>query len=494
MQLMLAGVIIVKKRELTAQELQRRAAKKQKEIEKWERQKARPKRNYYLIYLVFIVSLIYVTDEVASQIGTLMKTEIANDLMAKFGDSSVGALDIVSFIAIPFQVLSIFYKPLSDRFGRKIFLVINTLGMSLGMLIIALSNGLALYIIGSVIIFFFVPHDMQVVYIMESAPAKHRAKIYSTIKCIATVGIMLVPLFRKLFMHDASQWRAVYFVPALIGLVSSFIALLCARETDAFIDSRLAYLKMSDGELERDKAEKKGKSSQGGFFTGLKFAMSHRQLRWVFIVTALCNFGVIITMHYQVVLSYGFASDYIADGTYTALEDALNAASVGPVTTALFMFPIGSALAQLFVGYFADALGRKRSAIFMTALTIVSFILFTVGANYGWSPYAVGILCGAAVGGYWGTSDLNGIIISESSPTNLRSSILSAQFIAIAVGYVVAYGIGLPLITKLGNTYVPVVTLCLAVPGMVASLIALIAKVHDTKGVDLDAVTGCEWD
>ena len=86
-------------------------------------------------------------------------------------------LDIVSFIAIPFQALSIFYKPLSDRFGRKIFLVINTLGMSLGMLMIALSHNLALYVVGAVIIFFFVPHDMQVVYVMESAPAKHRAKI-----------------------------------------------------------------------------------------------------------------------------------------------------------------------------------------------------------------------------------------------------------------------------------------------------------------------------
>ncbi|MGN1328660.1 MAG: MFS transporter [Eubacterium sp.] len=484
----------MKKKELTATQLQKRAEKKQKEIAKWEKQKARPKRSYYLIYLVFLVSLIYVTDEIASQIGTLMKTEIANDLMAKYGESSVGALDIVSFIAIPFQALSIFYKPLSDRFGRKIFLVINTLGMSMGMFIIAISNGLIPYILGAVIIFFFVPHDMQVVYIMESAPAKHRAKIYSTIKCIATVGIMLVPLFRKLFMHDASQWRAVYLVPAIIGLVSSFIALLLARETDAFIDSRLAYLRMSDEELAAEKSKKSSKNSQGGFFTGLKFAMSHKQLRWVFIVTALCNFGVIITMHYQVVLSYGFASNYISTGAYENLEQALNAASIGPVTTALFMFPIGSAVAQLLVGYFADILGRKGSAIFMTALTVASFVLFTIGANNAWSPYLVGILCGAAVGGYWGTSDLNGIIISESSPTNLRSSILSAQFLAMGVGYVVAYAIGLPLITKLGNSYVPTVTLCLAVPGMVASLIALIVKVHDTKDVDLDKVTGCEWD
>ncbi|MGN0542647.1 MAG: MFS transporter [Acutalibacteraceae bacterium] len=483
----------MKTKELTPEKIQKIALKKQKEIAKWEREKARPKSKNYLIYLIFLVSLVYITDEIASQIGTLMKTEIANDLMARFGEKSVGMLDIVSFIAIPFQALSIFYKPLSDRFGRKLFLIVNTLGMSIGMIIIALTHGLVLYVVGATIIFFFVPHDMQVVYIMESAPSKHRAKIYSTVKCIATLGVMLVPLLRRLLMADASQWRIVYLIPAVAGFAASFAALIFSRETDAFIDSRLACLRMSDEEIARAKAEKSSKDSQGGFITGLKFAMKHKQLRWVFIATALCWCGVIITMHYQVVMSYGFAKEIVAN-TGVDLETALNQASVGPVTTALFLFPVGSALAQLLVGYFADGIGRKKTAVLMTALTVVSFVLLTVGANLGWSPYLVGIFCGAAVGAYWGIGDLDGIMISESSPTNLRSSILSAQFLAIGVGYVVAYGIGLPLITALGNTYVPIITLCLAVPGMVASLLVMMAKVHDTKGVDLDKVTGTEWD
>lgn len=50
-------------------------------------------------------------------------------------------------------------------------------------------------------------------------------------------------------------------------------------------------------------------------------------------------------------MSYGFAKGLVESGKYSALEDALNAASVGPVTAALFMFPIGSAAAQLFVGF-----------------------------------------------------------------------------------------------------------------------------------------------
>jgi len=483
----------MRQKSFTPVQLEKIARKKQKEIAKWEHEKARPKRSNYIFTLIFIVSLVYVTDEIASQISTLMKTEIANDLMARFGEKSIGMLDIVSFIAIPFQALSIFYKPLSDRFGRKLFLVVNTFGMALGMLIIALTHGIALYIVGAVLIFFFVPHDMQVVYVMESAPAKHRAKIYSSVKCIATLGVMLVPLFRKLLMHDASQWRLVYLVPAVIGLVTSFVALLFARETDTFMDARLAYLKMSDEELQQAKAEKSGKDAQGGFFKGLFFAMKHRQLRWVFIATALCNFGVIITMHYQVVMSYGFAEGIMAKSGI-GLDAALNEASIGPVTAALFLFPVGSAIAQLLVGFFADSLGRKKSAVIMAATTLTMFLLLIAGSRFNWSPYIVGICCGASVGAYWATSDVLIIIISESAPTNLRSSVLSAQFLAQGVGYLVAYAVGLPLITALGNSMVPVITLCLAVPGLIASLAVLALKVHDTKGVDLEKVTGAEWD
>lgn len=484
----------MKQKVLTPEQLQKRALKKQREIVKWEKEKARPKKSYYIFYLIFIVSLIYVCDEIASQINTLMKTEIANDLMARFGDKSVGMLDIIGFVAIPFQALSVFYKPLSDRFGRKLFLIINTIGMSLGMLLIGLTGNLVFYLIGTIIMFFFVPHDMQVVYIMESAPSKHRAKIYSVVKCIATLGIMLVPVFRRMFMESASDWKYVYLVPAVVGVVVSFVALFISRETDSFIDSRLAYLRMTDEELEKAKAEKTSKDAQGGFITGLKFAFKHRQLRWVFIANALCFFGVIITMHYQVVMSYGFAEGLLGSAGAETMEAALNMASIGPVTTALFMFPVGSAVAQLLVGFLADSIGRKGSAIVITAITIVSFVLMVVGSQSGWSPYLVGIFCGAAVGACWGAGDVINIMVSESSPTNLRSSILSAQFLAMGVGYVVSYGIGLPLITVLGNSFVPLVTLCIAVPGMLASLIVLIAKVHDTKGVDLDKVTGTEWD
>lgn len=485
----------MKQKVLTPEKLQRQRLKKEKEIRKWEKEKARPKGNYYFFYLVLIISLIYATDEIASQIGTLMKTEIANDLFSKFGESSVGLLDILSVLVVPFQALGLLYRPLADRWGRKKFLIINTFGMSFALFIIFLSGNLILYFIGAVFVQFFIPHDMHVVYIMESSPPKHRARIYSSIKFFANMAVMLVPLLRRLLMQEASQWRNVYLIPAIVGIVTSLVALIMAREPDTFIESRLRYLKMSDEELEAEKKAKSAKNAQGGLIPALKFAMSHKQLRWLYIVSAIANLGFYGSINYSVILSYGYAENYVENGLFPELGEAvMDAVSVGPVTAALFLFPVGCACAQVLMGFISDSKGRKTAAITTAFNCLAAFVLFTLGARMAWNSYFVGFLCGAAIGSYYSANDVMIMMISESSPTNLRSSTMSAQFIVTAVGVAVSYMISLPLVTFLGNSVTGLVCLALLVPGFVAALITLVKKTHDTKGIDLDTVTGCEWD
>ncbi len=480
---------------LTPEKLRKQAAAREREIKRWEKEKARPKRNLYFVYLVFIIALIYATDEIASQIGTLMKTEIANDLFASFGESSVGMLDILTILVVPFQAIGLLYRPLADRWGRKTFLVINTFGMSFAMLVIFLSNNLLLYFVGACLVQFFIPHDMHVVYIMESSPSKHRARVYSVIKFFANISVMLVPLLRRALMHEASEWRMVYFIPAVVGIVTCFVALLFARETDTFIDSRLSYLKMSDEEREAKKQEKAAEAAQGGLIPALKFAMSHKQLRWLYITSAFVNIGFIGTVNYQVILSYGYAQNWIENGLFASLGDeVMNAVSLGPVTQALFLFPVGCAISQVIMGFVSDSKGRKTAAITTALNCFVSFIAFSIGASMAWNPYVVGFLCGAFIGSYYSTNDVLIMMIGESSPTNLRSSTMSAQFIVTAVGFALSYIIALPLITILGNSVTGTVSFALLVPGFIAAAFALIRKTNETKGIDMDTVTGTEWD
>ncbi len=484
----------MKTKEMSSDKLLKLRKRREKEIAKWEKEKARPKRNYYFAYLVLIISIIYATDEIASQISTLMKTEIANDLFSKFGESSVGLLDLLSILVVPFQALGLLYRPLADKWGRKRFLIINTFGMSFAMFVVFLSGNLVMYFIGACMVQFFIPHDMHVVYIMESSPAKNRARIYSVIKFFANMSVMLVPVLRRMLMTDSSQWRNVYLVPAIVGIITSLIALLFAREPDTFIDSRLRYLKMTDEERQAQKEQKKAEDAQGGLIPALKFAMKHRQLKWLYITSAIANLGFIGTINYQVIMSYGYAENYFGKGLFESLDAALEAVSIGDVTSALFMFPVGCAVSQVIMGFICDSKGRKAAAVTTAFNGLLFFVLFSAGSAIAFNPYIVGFCCGAFIGSYYSTNDVIIMMIGESSPTNLRSSTMSAQFIVTAVGVAVSYIISLPLITVLGNSVTGIVSFALLVPGFIAALICLIRKTNDTKGIDMDTVTGCEWD
>ena len=457
-----------------------------REIERRERQLTKPRGRWYFPYLLLIIALVYVTDEIASQIGTLMKTEIANDMLSHFGQSSVGALEILSMISVPFLALGIVYKPLSDRFGRKPFLVLNTFGMAAGLLIVYLSRSIPAYVVGACVIQFFVPHDMQAVYIMEVAPDKHRAKIYSVVKCVAMFGVMVIPLLRRMLMHTTAQWRRVYLIPAIVGVVTALAALLLAKETDAFNRSRIHYLR---GEVEAN-----GTAAQGGILPALRFVWQHKQLRWLFIALACSETGYMLTIDYEVIMTYGYAGHFMQNGLFGTLEEAVESAGVHEITAALFLFPVGCALGQLIPGFIADRRSRKAAALSASLASVVLLLGFMLGASHGAAPYPVGFLAGACIGSFWSNIDTITMMAGESAPTALRSSILAAANLATGIGIGAAYGITLPLLTVLGNSAAGIVILCAAVPGLIAAFTILALKTHDTRGIDLSAVKGSEWD
>ncbi len=479
----------MKPKQLSPEKLAQKQLRKEKERRYWEKQKARPKGKTYFWYLVLIIALIYAVDEIASQIGSLMQTEIANDFFQS--ESAVTLLNLLQIVAIPFQVIGILYRPLADRFGRKTFLIINTFGMALAMFVIFLSNNVIMYFMGACMILFFVPHDMHVVYIMESAPSKSRAITYSVVKFFANMAVMLVPFLRRWLMETAGQWRRVYFIPAVVGIVVSLVALLCARETDAFIDSRIRYLSMTEEEIQAEKLRKSAQDSQGGVIDALKFGFSHKQLRWVFICFALAGIGVIGSMNYQAILTHGYAQSIYGSNA----KEFLDLVSINQVNKAITLYPIGMALSQVIMGFISDKKGRKTAAIAVATNCVVSFVIFSLGARMNFfTPEIIGFFCGTFVGSYYSTNDVLIMMASESAPTNLRSSATAAQTVVGFAGYAVGFLTNMVLALVFGDGIIGTVALCLLVPSFVVTIYALIKKTHDTKGIDLDKVTGCEWD
>lgn len=114
------------------------------------------------------------------------------------------------------------------------------------------------------------------------------------------------------------------------------------------------------------------------------------------------------------------------------------------------------------------------------------------GANHAWNPYLVGLFCGASVGSCWCAGDLVSLMISESTPTNLRASIMAIQPLTSTAALLVVSVISTVLINILGDVYIGIISLCTMIPGLVIGLIILTAKAKETNGVDMGAVTGYE--
>ena len=465
--------------------------KKQKEIAKWEKEKSRSKAPGYMAYFLLIICVVYICDEVATQIGTQMQSVIASQVFAPIvgEEFAVARMSALGMFTAAASALAFLYKPLRDKYGRRPFLIINTLGMGLGTILVGLSTNIPVYLIGAAFTSFFTPHDMQAIYIQECAPAKHRASIYSTVKAIATLGMLMIPVLRSIFIpgSDLSGWRNVYLFPGLITVAVAVAAFFLVKESDAFVDNRLRQLRMTDEEIAAAKANKKDASqAQGGLIKSLKLAFRNKQIRWLVISYGFVMWGMIVTMYYEATMTNGYAQQFLAQGM--SLEEA-KAAAAGYVTQALMLFSVGSAIFQFFPGFLADKLGRKKTAIIMSTSVVLTFLAFYIGSNNNINPYIVGFFCGACIGSYWYTGDLMGLMISESTPTNLRVSMMAVQPMVSGMIFSVALAAVMVLINVLGDSAIGICTLATIIPGMLIGLVIMMFKVKETNGVDMGAVT-----
>ncbi len=455
--------------------------KEVRELAKWEKELARPKGKFYVWYLLLIITLIYIIDEVTSTIGAQMQTEIAIGLF----QDRLSIMSLLTALSLPILVLAIFYKTLADKYGRKLFLVINTLGMGVGMFLIFLAGaignlpGVVVYVLATIIVNFFIPHDMQVVYIMETSPEGKRATTFAVVKALATLGIVLVPAMRRVFMgDDITKWNLVYLVPAIVAMLVSFIALLFARESEVFLRKRIAYLKMTDEEREAEIEERsKEAQAQGGMGNAFKFAFRHKQLRWLFITSAIIAVSTMGTNYYA----------KIGDLFYTTSQ----------VTTMLFLYPFGSAFMTMLNGILGDRIGRKKTQLIVVATAFLSFTLFFVGVHFGLNPALAGLLIGLYIGATFASSDnIGSVMTAESSPTNLRASIMSAQTVMFMAGMIVAMIIPTIVLLATNDNYNVLGWLCILVsaPAQAITLVLFSLNVKDTTHVDLNLVRGDEWD
>lgn len=450
-------------------------AKEQTELTKLKAKLDRKKYAGFLAILFLLVIAIHIIDEITTNVSGYVQSSIVTEFFVNGRGLSynegLASLSSVTGIFMIFQIISPFYKSLADRFGRKPFLVINVLGMSVGLLFCFFSTNFLMYCIGAGLCSFFIAHDMQVVYILEVAPENKRATFYGVTKCIGTIGLALVPLFRNIFMgNDPTQWRMVFLVPVIIGLAVAIFALIAAREPDAYLKQRIAYLERPLSEREAEKKAKKSesKTNKAGVFSAIKHIFSSKDFRWLLISAMVFYLGVIgLSSYYESIMM-------------------TNGMSTEEITQALFVYPFVFAAIILLCGFLGDGIGRKKTVVIMGGVSLIGFILFVMACRNLWSPLVVGLLYGIYLSCYFQAGDYLGMMCAEKAPTEIRASV-SGGF-ALLLFASILLGMVLNIVLMLVVPDIATVCMIISIPCVIIGILIMLLKVKETKGVKLDEV------
>ncbi len=423
--------------------------------------------------IMVILTVIYIVDEITSNIN-LMRPYMIFDLFRipnadAASDEYASAVSKMAVTSIPtylFMFLMPFYKSFSDRFGRKIFLVINTIGMGIGMLICMIAPNYVWYLIGTVFYGFFTPNDMQVIYIMEVSPKERRATDCSVTKGIALLSVSLIGVLRSIFYDpsDLSTWRLVFLVPVAVALAVGAASIFLLRETPVFLQRKIEEL---EGTEKPVADETKEEAEDYSLRETVRYMFRSSQVRSLMLILTIFMCAVALT---------GYAAETML--AYGMTDEEMNLFyTVEPLVYAVFAF---------FSGFITDWLGRKRSGILFGILALVGEVVFVLCAVFGAGPIVLALANGLMYGGLWSFSDLLYIVVpSESVPTERRVSVvgllqytaLSNMFVTIIIGVLYQF---------IGSRMIGLVQLVFFVPFMLLSVLYVRKHLKETKDVDLN--------
>ena len=429
---------------------------------------------HYFLKLIVVLAVIYIVDEISSNMNSSMQPYVLIDMFKVPGGNVLApeyarAVSTATILSIPgycLMFLTPFYKALADRWGRKIFLIINTALMGFGLLVCFLAPNYYVYVAGVLMVPFVQSNDTQVMYIMETAPEQHRAKLCSITKAIALAGVSLIGVCRKLFYDPGviSSWRYVFIIPAVLGIATGLGAIPFVKETPVFLNHK--------NELSEHKEKKEEKGAQGGVGPAFRYIIKNRQMR------SICFAGFVFC------LATGVTAYYT---TITAAAVSNGTLSEADVNLFMIVYPLVNAAVTFFSGFFSDKLGRKNSSVLLSGISVAGLLLFILGARMGWGGLIVALGYGIFIGGLWSVCDTIVLVMTgESTPTHLRASVIGANSMISGLGSLAGIIVMVVGINIVGSGNVGLLSLVTTVPFMIAAMIMLMKDVRETNGRDLN--------
>ncbi len=251
------------------------------------------------------------------------------------------------------------------------------------------------------------------------------------------------------------------------------------KETPVYTEKRLQYLRSTEEEraaaAEAEKqAQEKEKKNSISVWGAFKYIFTHKQTRAIAIVALIMAFSTGYTGKYQPMMQAGLTQGAMNEAGYNII---------------LMFYPVINGIFTMLGGFLTDSLGRKKSALILGLWAAFGLAIFAYGCMYPLNPWLIGFAYGVSIAGLWSISDMIYFVItSESTPTEIRASVVgSMQLVGmVGTGLNMVYNNVVTMVA--GSLRLPFVLTVAYLPLMAISLAIMMLRVKETKDVDLDNV------
>ncbi|MDP6771705.1 MAG: MFS transporter, partial [Anaerolineales bacterium] len=325
------------------------------------------KRKIFYGYIVVAIALIIT----AAIYGTVFTFGVfIEPILADFGWGSAvlsGSLSVAIFIS---GFLGIFAGRLSDRFGPKKIVLACNLFFGLGYLLMSQVNSIwQLYLFFGV----FVGIGMSAgIAPLQSTVVKWFIEKRGLMVAISLMGMtggnMIMPPIANwlILLHG---WRIAFIILGTVSFAIVFVVSLFLKSSPAQI-----------GQVPYGAEDMDGNESTPRHITGLSF----RESLYTTQLWLLCAFFFCISFAHLIIMTH-------------IVPHAINQ-GISPTISASILVVIGVAAtaARIPVGFLADRIGIRKTAIIIIALWMSSYVWISLTGDSVWSLFTFAVIVGLA--------------------------------------------------------------------------------------------------
>ncbi|MBN2157491.1 MAG: MFS transporter [Candidatus Lokiarchaeota archaeon] len=415
----------------------------------------------YFIYLLIILVFVQLLDSYSASYTGSFPSKIIEEFLSGYSQNKADSIMNLSIGLATLGMYFVFFSQgISDRFGRKLMLILTTFGMGLAALLLNFSVNIQTYTIFLVFTYMFVSSDMWLIYITEESDAKHRGLYTNIVMALGILGPIFIPLFRNIFIPEGSEigsWRGMTYFPIALAFPLGMLMIFTIKESSKFELMKKDAIKI--------KSELKPKFN--------------KNLKLLFKSTRKAEVLVLAFMSFTLGLNYlllQMAESFAASNT-SLTEDA--------ISNIIMIIAVSIIIAYLVIAFLSDKIGRKFLLYIFSAMLPIGSVLLYLGGKLGSNEFLL-ISMGMTMGyiGHNGLQILFRIIIVEILPTDRRGTGSGFRAFVQSLGITLGFFIGAFSTQHIG---LGITFLIFGIPVLLnIPLIHIFLK--ETKGTDLTAV------